>query len=108
MWRVLAFTAATFLLGCTAPAPPATLQPTTSPDMGTIAKQLQDKWDRCLNRSYPIAHRQTPDNDAAAEMAFQACSSEEHDLASLPVAAPVLPHLKAATKQVLVEKGYLP
>jgi hypothetical protein len=41
-------------------------------------------------------------------MAFQACSSEEQDLASLPFSALLMPHLKAETKRVLIEEGHLP
>jgi hypothetical protein len=57
--------------------------------------------------------RRTPDKNTAAEMAFQACSSEEQDLASyintqIPYAPSPMPHLKAETKRVLIEEGHLP
>jgi len=76
--------------------------------MTDITKQLQDSWNRCLDHSYQITRTQTPDKNAAAEMAFQACSSEEQDLASLPFSNLLMPHLKAETKHVLIEKGHLP
>ena len=97
--------------GCTAapqPAPPAT----TAPDTTSVTRKLQNHWAQCLEPSYKAARAKTPDKNAAAEMAFQACASEEQDLTSyvnaqVPIAYSPMPHLKAEMKRLLVEGGDL-
>jgi hypothetical protein len=66
-----------------------------------------------LRAVLPDSPHKTPDRNAAAEMAFVACASEEQDLASfvnlrIPPAYSPLPHLKAETKRVLIGEGHLP
>lgn len=74
---------------------------------GDLTKTMQDRWMRCLKASYQVRKRETRDQNAAAEMALQACSTEEDELwtysaqAGVPRSAFI--HLKAATKQVLIE-----
>ncbi len=99
------------LVGCTVSPPPP--QPVASPDLtGDLTRKLQNNWGRCLNGSYPIARKQTPDKNAAAELAFQACATEEQDLASwvhsqIPYAPSPMPGLKRAMKQELTEEGHI-
>jgi uncharacterized lipoprotein YajG len=102
MRRLIALAGVMLLATCAAHQSLA--QPTNS----TIAKQLNDNWNRCLEQSYRVSSTQTPDKNAAAEMAFQACTSEEQDLASVPDVREIMPHLKAATKRVLIDDGHLP
>ena len=97
--------------GCT--AAPA-LQPAVAatPDTTSVIRKLQNRWSQCLEPSYRIARTKTPDKNAAAEMAFAACASEEQALASfvntqVPAAYSGIPALRAGVKQVLVEKGHL-
>jgi hypothetical protein len=83
-----------------------------SSDIGLI-RNLQNKWARCLNQSYHVTRKQTPDKGAAAEMSFQACGSEEQDLTSyitarIPSALSPMPHLKAEIKHLLINEGRLP
>jgi hypothetical protein len=70
-------------------------------------KAMQDRWMRCLKASYQVRKRETRDQNAAAEMALQACSTEEDELWTYSAQAGVprssFVHLKAATKQVLME-----
>ena len=100
------------LAGCTAtPAPQPAVAAT--PDSTSVIRKLQNRWSQCLEPSYRIARTKTPDKNAAAEMAFAACASEEEDLASfvntrVPPQYSPMPHLKAETKRVLVEEGHLP
>jgi hypothetical protein len=108
MRRLFALASITLLAGCTAtvqPSPP--LQQPTRPDTTSITRRLQNSWHRCLNQSYQVTRTQTPDKNAAAEMAFQSCSAEEQDLASLPYAALTMPHLKAEMKHLLIDEGHL-
>jgi hypothetical protein len=94
-----------FLTGCSSPPPPpAARQPSND---AAIADQLQDRWNQCLSQSYQITRTKTDDKNAAAEMAFQDCQTEEQDLASLPYEGLIFPHLKSATKQVLIETGHV-
>jgi hypothetical protein len=59
-----------------------------------------------LNQSYRVTRTQNADKNAAAEMAFQSCSSEEQDLVSASgYAAIAFPHLKAEMKHELIEEG---
>jgi hypothetical protein len=59
-----------------------------------------------LNQSYGVTKTQNADKNAAAEMAFQACSSEEKDLVSASgYAAVALPHLRAEMKHELIGEG---
>jgi hypothetical protein len=70
-------------------------------------KRVQDHWMRCLKSSFQIHRKRTPDPNAAAEMAFRACATEEEELWSISAAAGVprtsFNHLKTAVKQVLIE-----
>lgn len=106
MRPLLACAGVMLLVSCAAPPRPSP-PPTDRTDTSAITKQLQDNWNRCLEQSYQITRTQTPDNNAAAEMTFQACSSEERDLASLPYANLLMPHLKSQTKRVLIDEGHL-
>jgi hypothetical protein len=56
--------------------------------------------------------KQTPDKNAAAEQAFQACASEEQDLRSYsrvlvgePWASGSIDHVRAAMKSELIKEG---
>jgi hypothetical protein len=98
--------------GCTAatPAPPPAAAAT--PDSTSVIRKLQNRWSKCLEPSYRIASTKTLDKNAAAEMAFAACASEEQDLTSLvntlvPAAYNGIPALRSGLKQVLIEKGHL-
>jgi hypothetical protein len=93
----------------------ATPKPTSGPTMGVsstnmtlITKRLQNSWARCLEQSYGVNSARMPDKNAAAEMSFQACASEERDLAGLPYSNLLMPHLRAETKHVLIDEGRLP
>jgi hypothetical protein len=116
MSRLLALISVAVLAGCTA-APQSSAQPIPQPaahaDTTGLVRKLQNHWSQCLEQSYRTTIKQTPDKNTAAEMAFQACSSEEQDLASyintqIPYAPSPMPHLKAETKRVLIEEGHLP
>lgn len=74
--------------------------------------KLQNEWGRCLNSSYSITVKQTPDKNAAAEEAFRACATEEQHLANYtalsvgePWASDSIVSLKAAMKRLLIDKG---
>jgi len=114
MSRVLTFAAVLLVLGCTAaPQPVPQTAAVAAPDTTNLTRKLQNHWSQCLNQSYRTTIKQMADKNTAAEMAFQACSSEEQDLASyvnanIPIAYSPMPHLKAETKRVLVEEGHLP
>ena len=72
-----------------------------------IVKRKQDAWMRCLKESYGVNRKRTPDRNAAMEMAFQACATEEDDLwaysAQSGVPRSSFMALKSATKQVILE-----
>ncbi|WP_284258487.1 hypothetical protein [Acidocella aquatica] len=110
MSRFFMFAVASALVGCTvvSPSQPNIASQSTQPDTATITRTLQDNWNQCLNQSYPIEAAQTPDKNEAAEMAFQACQSEQDDLTSIPYSNLIFPHLKAETKQVLIQDGQVP
>jgi hypothetical protein len=114
MSRLLVLTAVVLLAACTAqPQPTPRTAAVAAPDTTNVTRKLQNHWSQCLEQSYRTARTRTPDKNAAAEMAFQACSSEELDLASfittqIPNAPSPMPHLKAETKRVLIEEGHLP
>ena len=97
--------------GCTAaPAPQPAVAAT--PDTTSVIRKLQNRWSQCLEPSYRIARTKTPDKNAATEMAFAACASEEQALTSLvntqvPAAYNGIAALRAGMKQVLIEKGHL-
>jgi hypothetical protein len=103
---LVALAAAACVSGCT--AAPQSAPQTAAADRTNLTRKLQNAWHRCLEQSYQTTVKQTPDKNAAAEMAFNACSSEEKDLASLPYSALLMPHLKSETKHVLIEEGHLP
>lgn len=113
MSRLHAVIVAVALAGCVA-APTPGPQPVAGPDTTRITtRKLQNHWGGCLEQSYRSALRKTDDKNAAAEMAFQACASEEQDLISftnvgIPPQYSPMPHLKAETKRVLIEEGHLP
>jgi hypothetical protein len=73
---------------------------------GTI-KRIQDRWMQCLKSSFQINRKQVADPNAAAELAFGACATEEEELWSMSVASGVprssFAGLKSAMKQVLME-----
>jgi hypothetical protein len=70
---------------------------------GDLTKAMQDRSMRCLKESYQVRKKQTPDRNAAAEMALQACLTEEDELwtyfEQAGVPRSVFVHLKAATKR---------
>jgi hypothetical protein len=73
----------------------------------SIVKQKQDAWMRCLKESYGINHKRNPDRNAAMEMAFRACATEEDDLWAYSAQSgdprSSFMALKSATKQVIME-----
>jgi len=77
------FAVVVLLVGCGLPPPPAP-PPRETSSMGAVAAQIQDRWNECLTQSYQITRTKTDDKNAAAEMAFQDCQTEEQDLSSLP------------------------
>ena len=109
MWRAFALVGAALLLADCAASGPSP-EPAARAEKTSITRRLQNNWDRCLEQSYRVTRTQTPDKNAAAEMAFQACSSEEQDLVSASGYAGQLlqPHLRSETKHVLIEEGRLP
>jgi hypothetical protein len=72
-----------------------------------VVKRKQDQWMACLKSSFRLNQKQTVDPNAAAEMAFLACTTEEDDLRALSADAGVprssFAGLKSAMKQVLIE-----
>ena len=60
-----------------------------------LATELQAKWKHCLGESYRITRTQTPNRNAAAEMAFQSCATEENSLHALNAQFGVNPQLLA-------------
>jgi hypothetical protein len=113
MLRALALLGIAALAGCSA-APQSTSQNArvTAPDTTNVTRKLQNHWDQCLNQSYRSDRASTLDKNAAAEMAFAACASEEQDLTSfvnmrIPPEYSPMPHLRAETKRVLIEEGHL-
>jgi hypothetical protein len=70
-------------------------------------KYYQDRWMHCLRQSFQIQRKQNSDPNWAAEIAFQACATEEERLWAFSrekgVDRAVFLHLKAETKSVLVE-----
>lgn len=74
---------------------------------GDLVKNRQDRWMKCLKQSFKSGRQSTRDANAAAEMAFSACKTEEDDLWELSAASGVprnaFTGLKSATKQVLIE-----
>jgi hypothetical protein len=73
---------------------------------GTI-KRIQDRWMQCLKSSFQINRKQVADPNAAAELAFGACATEEEELWSMSANSGVprssFAGLKSAMKQVLIE-----
>jgi hypothetical protein len=90
----------------------ATIAAAGTLDASSVIRKLQNRWSQCLEPSYRMALAKTPDKNAAAEMAFAACASEEQALTSLintqvPAAYNGIPALRAGLKEVLVKKGHL-
>ncbi len=73
---------------------------------GTV-KRVQDRWTQCLKSSFQINRKHTADPNAAAELAFGACATEEDELWTMPAANGTprssFAHSKSAMKQVLIE-----
>ena len=115
MSRLVVTIAAALLAGCTAapqPAPGAPASAADSADITSSTRKLENQWNQCLEQSYRTARKTTPDKNAAAEMAFQTCASEEQDLDLFIMteahAPSPMPHLKEETKRLLVKEGHLP
>lgn len=72
---------------------------------------LQNEWHKCLNSSYRIAIKKFDDHNAAAEVAFAACKTEEDHLLEdeLVTTGTALgfASLKAAVKDSLIQDGKL-
>ena len=72
-----------------------------------IVKRKQDAWMCCLKESYGVNHKHNPDRNAAMEMAFRACTTEEDDLwnysAQSGVPRSSFMSLKSEIKQVILE-----
>ena len=115
MGRLLSIVATIAILtGCTRsqPPPPQPSADASAAVNASLTRKLQNRWGKCLTSSYHITVRQTPDKNAAAEMAFAACASEEQALTShvntqVPAAYNGIAALRAGMKQVLNEKGHL-
>jgi hypothetical protein len=110
---LLALIAVALLPTCTAAPQPTPQTAPTASNTTIIIRKLQNHWHQCLEQSYRTTRAKTLDKNAAAEMAFQECASEEQDLASfsnvnIPPQYSPMPHLKAETKRVLIEEGHLP
>jgi len=100
--------------GCTVAPQPAPRAPEVADPPTNITRKLENQWNQCLElsyqhwllkQSYRTARKRTPDKNAAVEMAFQACASEEQDLdysfiQTEPHAPSAMPHLKAETKRL--------
>jgi hypothetical protein len=117
MRHAVALVTVALLSGCTtSPQPGPQASPgTLSPTLSVATRKLQNRWGKCLTSSYGITVKQTPNKNAAAEMAFQACSTEEQALASFvavsigqPWASDTMANLKAGMKHMLVEDGRVP
>jgi hypothetical protein len=88
-----------------APSPAASQKPDAVTER---TKALQQAWFACLRTSYPIAKTQTPDKNAAAEIAFQSCATEEQAILAyfaLFDGQFLFPPLKARTKSELISRG---
>ncbi len=79
-----------------------------STDIRKPIRQMQNAWHTCLKHSYSIYIKTYTDRNAAVEAAFGACATEEDDLRELSNVGLGFAHLKAAMKQVLIDKGQLP
>jgi hypothetical protein len=104
MSRLLALLGIVALAGCTAVSQPAPAPPSPAPDTLNLTRKLQNHWDECLHHSFAIDRAKTSDKNAAAEMAFAACASEEQDQAAytntvIPAGFSPMPHLRAETKR---------
>jgi hypothetical protein len=113
MSRLLALMGVALLAGCSVAPRPAPQPVAAAPDTTNVTRKLQNHWSQCLEQSFRTARTKTPDKNAAAEMAFAACDSEEQDLASfvnaqIPPQYSPMSHLKAETKRMLVEGDHLP
>jgi uncharacterized lipoprotein YmbA len=123
MSRLVVTIVAALLVGCTAAPQSAPSTPAAGPsDITNITRKLENEWNQCVEQSYHhslseqsyrTARKRMPDKNAAVEMAFQACASEEQDLdysfiqAEAHTPSP-MPHLKAETKRLLVKEGQVP
>ena len=104
---------AAVLNGCTASPQRPVPQPssdTSSQRKFDLVPKLQNQWGRCLNISYSITVKHTPDKNAAAEEALRACATEEQHLATQllvgkPWASDSIVSVKAAMKRTLIGQG---
>ena len=104
MWRAFALVGAALLLAdCAASGP--------SPETGgmvekmSITRRLQNNWDRCLEQSYRVTRTQTPDKNAAAEMAFKRAPQEQDLVLASGYAGQLLqPHLRSEKQSTYLLK----
>ena len=117
MRRAVALVTVAVLSGCTTSHQPGP-QPspgTSSPTQSVVTRKLQNRWGKCLTSSYGFTVKQTPNKNAAAEMALQSCATEEQALASFVAtnigersASDTMANLKTGMKQMLIQDGRLP
>jgi hypothetical protein len=85
------------------PPAPAVQQP--SP-VAENFRRMKEAWATCLHSSFSISRTQVADKNAAAESAFQACTTEEQVLLSyaqmMEVSQPLVFALKARLKSEMV------
>jgi hypothetical protein len=95
--QIAFFVCAGLLAGCASqnptPETPAVESPTIS-----LVKTLRERWQQCLRSSFATTKQQTPDKNAAAEMAFRACATEESALMSFASRSGASPDLLIAAK----------
>jgi hypothetical protein len=115
MRRAVALVTVAVLSGCTTSTQPGPQSSPASSMQSVVTRKLQNSWGKCLTSSYGFTVKQTPNKNAAAEMALQSCATEEQALASFVAtnigersASDTMANLKAGMKQMLVQDGRLP
>jgi hypothetical protein len=75
-----------------------------------IVRQFQNDWQQCVDASYQVTKQQTANKNAAAELAFDSCTTEEIQLNSVEpdISALLFPHLKNEAKWVFIQQDHLP
>jgi hypothetical protein len=100
------------LAGCAPQRAPAPNHNTSASAarVGEIMRQFQNDWQQCVDASYQVTKQQTANKNAAAELAFDSCTTEEIQMNSIypDSAALLFPHLKNEVKRVLIQQDHLP